>query len=221
MKIFREVTLADSFTVLNALFGFTSISYLLMYGMRIEAFVLFYLSVFADGVDGIVASKTEKSPFGKELDSLADSISFGVFPAATLVVYNPNLFPFAALCVAFSILRLARFNTLEIEGFVGLPTLVNALLLTSLIRVDATPTVLALAATISSTLMISDIRYPRIRDVFTLLVVAGIIVGAMVINDLCYLIILIAIFYIVAPIPPEVIGWRERKRIEKRLLKRE
>lgn len=221
MKIFREVSLADSLTVLNALFGFTSITYLLLYGLRIEAFVLFYLSVFADGIDGFIASKTEKSPFGKELDSLADSISFGLFPAASIVVFDPNLFPAAALCVAFSILRLARFNTLHYEDFLGVPTVVSALLITSLVRIDAASGIIAILVVVSSVLMISDLPYPRIKDAVALIVVALLILASVILNELSYLIILIALIYMISPIPGEVLRWLERRKIEKQLLKRE
>jgi CDP-diacylglycerol--serine O-phosphatidyltransferase len=221
MKIFKEVSLADSLTVLNALFGFSSITYLLLYGLRIEAFILFYLSVFADGIDGFIASKTEKSPFGKELDSLADSVSFGLFPAASIVVFDPNLFPAAALCVAFSILRLARFNTLQHEDFLGVPTVVSALLITSLIRIEAGSGVIAILVIASSVLMISDLPYPRIRDAVALIVVALLILASVILNELSYLILLIALIYMISPIPGEVLRWLERRRIEKQLLKRE
>jgi CDP-diacylglycerol---serine O-phosphatidyltransferase len=95
-----------------------------------------------DFFDGFSARALNvSSPIGKELDSLADMVSFGVLPG--LVMYrmidtqSPNEFlPFIAFSLAvFSALRLAKFNIDETqrEHFVGLPTPANALFITSLV----------------------------------------------------------------------------------------
>ena len=81
------------------------------------------------------------SPLGKELDSLADDITFGFAPAAivfpllralfpTTACTVAGLIPYAAfLIAAFSALRLAKFNLDERQStsFIGLPTPANAL----------------------------------------------------------------------------------------------
>lgn len=83
------------------------------------------------------------SPIGKELDSLADCITFGMAPAsvvfALLSEVTPNasvgspvadFLPFVAfILAAFSALRLAKFNLDERQStsFIGLPTPANAL----------------------------------------------------------------------------------------------
>lgn len=221
MRVFREVSLADSLTILNALFGFSAIVHLLLYGLRIEAFALFYFSTFADGIDGFVAKKTEKSPFGKELDSLADSISFGLFPALLMVKFNPNLFPFAALFLAFSILRLARFNTIEFTDFYGLPTLISALVVTSLIRISSDYYVIVFTVFILSFLMICDVVYPRINDVMTFAVMGVVIISAIFFIEMCYAILLLAgIYTAYSPAHDVVRKWRERK-LKKLLSKQE
>ena len=88
------------------------------------------------------------SPIGKELDSLADVVTFGVAPS--MLLFNelhthalpdqlePLRFylPFVAfLMAAFSALRLAKFNLDERQamGFIGLPTPANALFWGSLL----------------------------------------------------------------------------------------
>jgi len=221
MRVFREVSLADSLPVLNALFGFSALTYVLLYGLRIEAFALFYFSTFADGLDGFIAKKTEKSPFGKELDSLADSISFGVFPATLMVRFDSNLFPFAALFLAFSILRLARFNVLKFSDFYGLPTLVSALIVTSLVRISLDYYFLAFASFILSFLMICDVVYPRISDAIAFAVVAVVLISAIFFVEMCYAILLLAGIYTAYPIIREVMEkWRERK-LKKLLSKQE
>ena len=77
------------------------------------------------------------SPIGKELDSLADDITFGFAPSAIVFAYlSPltssfsHLLSFLAfIMAAFSALRLAKFNLDERQalGFIGLPTPANAL----------------------------------------------------------------------------------------------
>ena len=74
------------------------------------------------------------SPIGKELDSLADVVTFGFAPSAMLFALLGSQLPFplpylAFLMAAFSALRLAKFNLDERQamGFIGLPTPANAL----------------------------------------------------------------------------------------------
>ena len=88
------------------------------------------------------------SPIGKELDSLADVVTFGVAPSAILFclfrqVHYPEILiplkgfiPYTAfIMAAFSALRLAKFNLDERQStqFIGLPTPANALFWGSLV----------------------------------------------------------------------------------------
>jgi len=88
------------------------------------------------------------SPIGKELDSLADDITFGMAPATMVfseisVMEYPafmeplrGVLPFTAFVIAaFSALRLAKFNLDERQttSFIGLPTPANALFWGSLL----------------------------------------------------------------------------------------
>ena len=83
------------------------------------------------------------SPIGKELDSLADDITFGFAPSAIVFSFLSSLtansqMPIAFLAfimAAFSALRLAKFNLDERQalGFIGLPTPANALFWGSLV----------------------------------------------------------------------------------------
>lgn len=83
------------------------------------------------------------SPLGKELDSLADDVTFGFVPAAVLFAMLgqtelARLAPWAPyvafLIAAFSALRLAKFNldARQTLGFLGLPTPAHALFWASL-----------------------------------------------------------------------------------------
>ena len=96
-----------------------------------------------DFFDGMSARLLKvSSPIGKELDSLADDISFGFAPSAIifyelsimeypseLLMLKPYLPYFAFVMAAYSALRLAKFNLDERQslGFIGLPTPANAL----------------------------------------------------------------------------------------------
>src|SRR5574344_1666920 len=102
-----------------------------------------------DFFDGMSARLLKvSSPIGKELDSLADDVTFGVAPATIVfselgvMDYPGFLEPlraiipfFAFVMAAFSALRLAKFNLDERQttSFIGLPTPANALFWGSLI----------------------------------------------------------------------------------------
>ncbi|MEO6153984.1 MAG: phosphatidylcholine/phosphatidylserine synthase [Croceibacterium sp.] len=81
-----------------------------------KALFAIILAGILDGMDGRIARLLKaQSRFGAELDSLADSLSFGVAPALVLFLWSLNDIPrfgwFASLAFAISCaLRLARFN---------------------------------------------------------------------------------------------------------------
>lgn len=103
-----------------------------------SAFLFIVLGAVFDFFDGFAARLLHvSSAIGKELDSLADDITFGFAPATIVFsmlrsLFAPNLdwIAYAAfLIAAFSALRLAKFNLDERQsmGFIGLPTPANAL----------------------------------------------------------------------------------------------
>jgi CDP-diacylglycerol--serine O-phosphatidyltransferase len=95
-----------------------------------------------DFFDGFAARLFKaNSPIGKELDSLADMVSFGALPALlmykTLALSSPtsSYLPYIGLLIAVcSALRLAKFNIDETQSdsFKGLPTPANAIFITTL-----------------------------------------------------------------------------------------
>ncbi len=114
------------------------------FGGNYELALLFIIigAVF-DFFDGMTARLLGvSSPIGKELDSLADDITFGFAPSAIVFNFlqqNTDILPclpyIAFVMAAFSALRLAKFNLDERQalGFIGLPTPANALFWASLI----------------------------------------------------------------------------------------
>ena len=117
-----------------------------MYAFRADysmAFTMIICGAVFDFFDGFAARLLHvSSPVGKELDSLADVVTFGLAPAA--IVYallreqsgEASFIPYAAfLIAAFSALRLAKFNldTRQTDTFIGLPTPANALFWSALV----------------------------------------------------------------------------------------
>lgn len=126
----------NAITCLNLLSGSLAIVYTLHSGDVATASLLIILAAVFDFFDGMVARLLKvSSPIGKDLDSLADVISFGLAPACLLVHglwqsdadFTLGLFPL--LIAAAAALRLAKFNndTRQSTSFIGLPVPANAL----------------------------------------------------------------------------------------------
>ena len=170
----------NSITCCNLISGCIAIGF--AFAGKIEVALLFIIigAVF-DFFDGMVARLLNvSSPIGKELDSLADVITFGAAPSAIIfsqlyvmsypVFLEPlrDYLPYTAfIMAAFSALRLAKFNLDERQalGFIGLPTPANALFWGSLLiglgkRIDSSPLMcifIIVGIFISSWLMVSEI----------------------------------------------------------------
>jgi CDP-diacylglycerol--serine O-phosphatidyltransferase len=135
-------------TSLNLAAGFISIIFALNGNLAGASWLILAAMIF-DFLDGFAARALKAySPVGKELDSLADIVSFGIAPAiliynllaASLSIQSPaleNAAGFLTILILLSPvimpvcagLRLAKFNTDEtqITSFKGLPTPANAL----------------------------------------------------------------------------------------------
>lgn len=161
-------------TCCNLLCGCIGVVFVLR-GSEYIAYAAYFvwISCVFDFLDGFAARMLNvSSPIGKELDSLADMVSFGLLPAA--VMYGmladlpvPTYLPYLAFSIAiFSALRLAIFNIDETQSdsFRGLPTPANALFITSLPLIGGTlafaffdPWILSAVVVISSYLLVSGI----------------------------------------------------------------
>lgn len=128
----------NSITCLNLISGCIA-TYWALYGAWDTALMFIIIGAIFDFFDGMSARLLGvSSPIGKELDSLADDITFGLAPSAIIfdflktgVQHLPwHYLAYAAfIMAAFSALRLAKFNLDERQamGFIGLPTPANAL----------------------------------------------------------------------------------------------
>lgn len=121
-------------TSLNLFSGCVAV-YFAFKGNYQTAFMAILIAGLFDFLDGFAARMFKAySPMGKELDSLADVISFGMAPGA--IVFSLlsgaafSWMPFVAFLIpVFSGLRLAKFNIDERQtsSFIGLPVPANAI----------------------------------------------------------------------------------------------
>ena len=147
--------LPNALTCLNLLCGCLALTFIFQ-GQLVTAAYFVGAGAVADFFDGLVARALRvSSPIGKDLDSLADMVTFGVVPGAIMYELMGKVFvneqpwfeprvhshwllylalhlPF--LITIFSALRLAKFNndTRQTTSFIGLPTPACTLVVASL-----------------------------------------------------------------------------------------
>ncbi len=146
----KKIFIPNSITSMNLLCGAIAIILAIQGEVRAAGILILMASVF-DFFDGFVARKIGAgSEFGKQLDSLADLISFGMAPTAIMyesLRYSLKLFGHffqqsslniillstSFLIVLMSAIRLAKFNIDEKQksSFLGLPTPAFAILVAS------------------------------------------------------------------------------------------
>lgn len=138
----------NTLTCCNLMSGCIAVVAAIGFDLRLSLLFVVIGAVF-DFFDGMSARLLHvSSPIGKELDSLADVVTFGVAPSMMLfselsclqypagVAFLQGVVPFFAFVMAaFSALRLAKFNLDERQttSFIGLPTPANALFWGSLL----------------------------------------------------------------------------------------
>ncbi len=172
--------LPSAFTVANIFCGF----YAIISSIRGDlgfAGVLIGLAILLDTLDGRVARfANASSAFGREFDSLADQVSFGVAPMVLAYSWGLQLWPRLGWLVGFlfvicGAMRLARFNiqqsTTDKRFFVGLPIPAAAGVIAALVYRFPDPManrsealgLLGLVLALSL-LMVSKLRYYSFKD---------------------------------------------------------
>jgi CDP-diacylglycerol--serine O-phosphatidyltransferase len=203
MNVFQMLRLPDLVTLLNLICGISSIAVAAQATVQAATFqtaaahdgfalalILLIVAAIADGVDGYIARRFKGGELGEQLDSLADTVSFGVAPA--LLIYlqfgqvnplvgepDPLIVVFPVFYAVCGVLRLARFNSMPSckTGFEGLPITAGCIMLVtymllseSLVKIN-----FLLALTLGlSILMVSSVNYPKIRNVRVLAFIASI-----------------------------------------------
>ena len=145
-------SIANSFTILNLFLGFSSIVFIALSFKSDFSYYIYYacnfifIAAIIDVFDGKIARKLGTSDdFGREIDSLADLVSFCIVPSLLMFSYyydlielNRTIFLFlSSFTLVFGAIRLARFNVYDSDSknnlYIGLPTPANAILICSLI----------------------------------------------------------------------------------------
>ena len=153
MNIHFKKSIPNFITLSNLFLGFTSIVLLSLsltdeYYYVSTACYLILISCCLDTIDGKIARKLNiSSEFGKEIDSLADLVSFCIVPSLLIFVHYMLVMPkqinfillllLSSFPLVFGAIRLAKYNALremrESQKYLGLPTPANAILVCSLI----------------------------------------------------------------------------------------
>jgi CDP-diacylglycerol---serine O-phosphatidyltransferase len=124
------VQLPNGFTLANLFFGIFAIVHASRGRFDLAVWGIVWGGI-ADALDGRVARAVGASgPFGEELDSLVDAITFGLAPAMiayfSALQHNNWEWSFVWFFAACAVIRLARFNVTQAGGnkthFVGLPS---------------------------------------------------------------------------------------------------
>ena len=109
-----------------------------------QAGMLMAAGLICDFFDGFVARALNvSSEIGKQLDSLADMVTFGVAPGMIFYMLSGKCFGGEGFCIntytpllipIFSAVRLANFNidTRQSDSFIGVPTPANAIFIASI-----------------------------------------------------------------------------------------
>ncbi|MFC7784179.1 MULTISPECIES: CDP-diacylglycerol--serine O-phosphatidyltransferase [unclassified Rossellomorea] len=174
MKLTKKIP--NMVTLGNLYCGFLSIGFAAS-GQFKNAAILIIIGMMLDSMDGRLARMLQAdSVLGKELDSLADIVTFGVAPS--FLVYYTYFFQFgllgfivAGLFPLFGAYRLARFNTSppksSLHYFVGVPiTAAGGILAILTLFGNFIPNIVTTVIfTAMCFLMVSRIRIPSLKEV--------------------------------------------------------
>lgn len=142
-KIVNLLKLKDYITLTGTTLGLIAVLIVSLGGRGFVSWAFFLLAftIGTDLLDGYIARKTGTvNEIGKQLDSLNDSLTFGIAPAVlmfegfrrlstSLEPYDYILFVGCVIFALCAILRLARFNISDAPGYTGVPTPLSALLI--------------------------------------------------------------------------------------------
>ncbi|NLR73604.1 CDP-diacylglycerol--serine O-phosphatidyltransferase [Leeia aquatica] len=199
LSMIRDFHLADWFTLSNAICGVGALFSVMTYLQRQQVLHVYFagalvlLALIFDVLDGRIARWRQKSSaMGRELDSLADVISFGVAPAVLAYgcgmqgMYDRIVLGYFVAC---GVSRLARYNVTaealaeggdKVKYFEGTPIPTSILLVLMLVIAAACGALgdqlwfgvlkvmghdlhpLVLVYAVSGSLMISRIRIPKL-----------------------------------------------------------
>jgi CDP-diacylglycerol---serine O-phosphatidyltransferase len=206
-----RISPADVITVGNGVCGFLAIAVVaqlwivspgrgLTHRELVAALLLYGIGMLCDVLDGPVARRFGSSGLGPGLDTICDTISFGMLPAILLVArvhendgWAPAGLAVASLYVAATILRLARQALLErvhdeavAHGeadsaqppFTGMPSPVGGNCVLAIVVLAPPPAVSVVVVALVSILLVADFPYPNNKTVIGAAYVAALLAAS-------------------------------------------
>ena len=184
---------ADLMTIANGLCGFLALAVLadvwisdrdataaLDHDTLVTCLTLYAFGMVFDVLDGPVARRFGSSGLGGALDTICDTISFGLLPALLFVAtvheeaggWRIPALAAAALYVGTTMLRLARYAKVEADdlaaegthergAFSGMPSPVGGNLMLALVVLQPPAPVAIAGAVLVAALLVSDFPYPN------------------------------------------------------------
>ena len=174
MKLIK--ILPNLLTILNGFCGTLAILGISMgLGTQIQLLCLVLIGAMLDFFDGYFAKILNvKSKIGAQLDSLSDLITFSLVPSFFIFDFFQSktieieLLPFISLLIVpFSMIRLARFNTLPSKPyFLGLPTPANGIFFMGIpfLSFEISSELLILIIIFACFLLVSNIKLESFKD---------------------------------------------------------
>ncbi|MGG3195386.1 CDP-diacylglycerol--serine O-phosphatidyltransferase [Priestia aryabhattai] len=163
------IYIPNMITIVNLICGLLAIYSLLVQDIY-SAATLIFIGLFFDFFDGMIARKLNAvSDIGRELDSMADLVTFGVAPS--IFAYCTCLYKLSiigVLCMLIynicSLFRLAKFNVKQstLSTFIGMPTPLAGICLVTLSAMH-NQILLVVGIGVISYLMVSNIKFPQFK----------------------------------------------------------
>ncbi len=225
----------NMFTLGNAFFGFCSLV-LAAHGEPAMSAYFILLGALLDALDGRMARLMGVcSPFGVQLDSLCDFLSFIIAPAflaymAELKMFGIFGFAVSSVFVLAGVIRLARFNITNEEQtvfFLGVPsTIAGCFIASSLIMLQFNPrlhifsVLMPFCIVILAYLMISSLRFPTFKHlskksyIWASIFIVGCIVSMGLINVLFSLFLLYFVWGFTTSFTNKLTKYRTHKAVK-------
>jgi CDP-diacylglycerol--serine O-phosphatidyltransferase len=182
-SMIKLLSIADIISIINVIFGFLAILFLLSnliedaeIRLRVS-FSFILIALLVDGLDGIVARKIKRSDIGEHLDSMADMVSMIIATSLFIFVnyqeYFNNYFYYQifllvalVLFLSFGTIRLASYYLMKDENFfIGLPAPAGTVILLILAFFKIDFIYILIAVIIVGAAMVSNIKFPKPRKI--------------------------------------------------------
>ncbi len=176
MMIRPAKSIPNMFTLGNLYCGFLSIGFAAS-GQLNNAAILIIIGMMLDSMDGRMARLLKAdSEIGKQLDSLADIVTFGIAPSYLMYYSYFHQFGLLGIAIAglfplFGAYRLARFNLIptktSLDYFVGVPITAagGIIAILTLFRSSIPQIVTTVFFTAMCFLMVSKLKIPSLKNV--------------------------------------------------------